>query len=122
MATEIMFFLNGTLRNDISSTLPTDNNSYFYPSASLSFIATEAIDALKNSDVLSYWKLRASYAKVGSDANPYNLVPTFGAGAGFPYGSTAAFSLSNTTPNPNLKPSLLHLTNLVQNYLLLKTN
>ncbi|PWS27972.1 SusC/RagA family TonB-linked outer membrane protein [Pedobacter yonginense] len=97
-------FLNGTLRNDISSTLPKDNNSYFYPSASLSFIATEAIDALKNNDVLSYAKFRASYAKVGSDANPYNLVPTFGAGAGFPFGSTAAFTLSNTTPNPNLKP------------------
>lgn len=97
-------YLNGTLRNDISSTLPKDNNSYFYPSASLSFIATEAIDALKNSDVLSYAKFRASYAKVGSDANPYNLVPTFGAGTGFPFGSIAAFTLSNTTPNPNLKP------------------
>lgn len=97
-------YLNGTLRNDISSTLPKDNNSYFYPSASLSFIATEAIDALKNSDVLSYAKLRASYSKVGSDASPYNLVPTFGAAAGFPFGSIAAFTLSNTTPNPNLKP------------------
>jgi len=97
-------FLNGTLRNDISSTLPKDNNSYFYPSASLSFIATEAIDALKNSDALSYAKFRLSYAKVGSDASPYRLVPTFGAGSGFPFGSIAGFTLSNTTPNPNLKP------------------
>lgn len=97
-------YLNGTLRNDISSTLPKDNNSYFYPSASLSFIATEAIDALKNNDILSYAKFRASYSKVGSDAAPYNLVPTFGAASGFPFGSIAAFTLSNTTPNPNLKP------------------
>lgn len=97
-------YLNGTLRNDISSTLPKDNNSYFYPSASLSFIATEAIDALKNNDILSYAKFRASYSKVGSDAAPYYLAPTFGAASGFPFGSIAAFTLSNTTPNPNLKP------------------
>jgi TonB-linked SusC/RagA family outer membrane protein len=99
-------FLNGTLRNDKSSTLPKDNDSYFYPSGSLSFVATEAIDALKNNDVLSYAKFRLSYAKVGSDANPYSLVPTFASNtaAGFPYGSIAAFTLSNTTPNANLKP------------------
>jgi TonB-linked SusC/RagA family outer membrane protein len=97
-------YLNGTLRNDRSSTLPKNNNSYYYPSASLSFIPTEGIEALKNSDILSYAKFRASYAKVGSDAGPYRLVPTFGAAGGFPYGSLAAFTLSNTTPNPNLKP------------------
>ncbi|RZK59615.1 MAG: SusC/RagA family TonB-linked outer membrane protein [Pedobacter sp.] len=97
-------YLNGTLRNDISSTLPKDNNSYLYPSASLSFVATEAIPSLKDNDILSYAKLRASYAKVGSDASPYSLVPTFGAAGGFPYGSLAAFSVSNTTPNPALEP------------------
>ncbi|MFD0942151.1 SusC/RagA family TonB-linked outer membrane protein [Pedobacter boryungensis] len=97
-------FLNGTLRNDISSTLPKDNNSYFYPSTSISFIPTEAFSALKNNKILSYAKLRASFAKVGSDANAYSLVPTFGAAAGFPFGSLAAFTLSNTTPNPTLKP------------------
>jgi TonB-linked SusC/RagA family outer membrane protein len=97
-------YLNGTLRNDISSTLPKDNNSYYYPSASISFIPTEAISSLKNSDILSYAKIRASFAKVGSDANPYSLAPTFGAAGGFPFGSLAAFTLSNTTPNPNLKP------------------
>lgn len=97
-------FLNGTLRNDISSTLPKGNNSYWYPSASLSFVATEAIESLKGSDILSYAKLRASYAKVGSDASPYSLQPTFGAASGFPFGSLAAFTLSNTTPNPALEP------------------
>lgn len=97
-------FLNGTLRNDISSTLPKDNNSYLYPSVNLSFIPTAVIEGLKNNDILSYAKFRISYSKVGSDALPYRLQPTFGPGTGFPFGSLAAFSLSNTTPNPNLKP------------------
>jgi TonB-linked SusC/RagA family outer membrane protein len=97
-------FLNGTLRNDISSTLPEDNNSYFYPSVNLSFIPTSAIESLKDNDVLSYAKIRASYSKVGSDAAAYSLQPTFGPATNFPYSSLAAFSLSNTTPNPNLKP------------------
>lgn len=97
-------YLNGTLRNDISSTLPKENNSYLYPSVNTSFILTEAIESLKDSKILSYAKLRASIAKVGSDTNPYNLLPTFGVAGGFPYGALAGFSLSNTTPNPNLKP------------------
>lgn len=97
-------YLNATLRNDISSTLPKNNNSYFYPSVNLSFIPTMAIEALKDNEVLSYAKIRASYSKVGSDASPYRLEPTFDPGTGFPYGSNAAFTLSNTTPDPNLKP------------------
>ncbi|MDQ7948795.1 MAG: SusC/RagA family TonB-linked outer membrane protein [Pedobacter sp.] len=97
-------FLNGTLRNDISSTLPKNNNSYLYPSASLSFIPTAAFDGLKGNQALSYLKLRASFAKVGSDASAYSLVPTFESGTGFPFGSLAAFSIDDTTPNPNLKP------------------
>ncbi len=97
-------FLNATLRNDRSSTLSPQNRSYWYPSASLSYLLTESIPQLKNSDALSFAKLRASYAKVGSNANPYSLQPTFSPGSGFPYGSAASFSLSNTFPNPNLQP------------------
>lgn len=81
-------FLNVTGRNDWSSTLPKDNNSYFYPSASISLILTEALNM--ESDVLTYAKIRAGYASVGSDApaeflnrtfsvgNPYNGVPVIG--------------------------------------------
>ncbi|RZK14945.1 MAG: SusC/RagA family TonB-linked outer membrane protein, partial [Flavobacterium sp.] len=79
-------FLNATARNDFSSSLPKDNNSYFYPSVSGSFIITEALKL--DSKVLNFAKLRAAYAKVGNDApaefinvtfdqgNAYNNTPT----------------------------------------------
>ncbi|WDF55270.1 SusC/RagA family TonB-linked outer membrane protein [Mucilaginibacter sp. KACC 22063] len=97
-------FLNATLRNDNASTLPKVNSSYWYPSASLSYIFTQSIPSLKNSDVFSYGKLRGSFARVGRNADPYNLLPTFSPGSGYPYGSAASFSLSNRFPNPGLKP------------------
>ncbi|GAB4015617.1 SusC/RagA family TonB-linked outer membrane protein [Spirosoma migulaei] len=58
-------------RADQSSTLPQANNTYFYPSASVSFVPTDAFKV--NSDVLSYAKVRASAARVGRDADPYLL-------------------------------------------------
>ncbi len=61
-------FLNVTGRNDWSSTLDPEFNSFFYPSASLSYVFT---DHLKAPDWFSYGKLRASYAKIGKDASPY---------------------------------------------------
>ena len=63
-------FLNITGRNDWTSTLPIDNRSYFYPSVSGSLIFTEFT---KNIPWLSYGKLRASWASVGSDEQPYQL-------------------------------------------------
>ena len=64
-------FLNITGRNDKSSTLPKDNNSYFYPGISTSFIFSDAFNL--DGDVLSYGKLRGSFAQVGSDEAPYQL-------------------------------------------------
>src|SRR6187397_174205 len=64
-------FLNGTLRNDWSSTLPVENMSYLYPSVSGSVIVTDALGIKSN--VLDYAKIRAGWAKVGRDAAPYSL-------------------------------------------------
>jgi len=61
-------YLTVTGRNDWSSTLPLDNRSYFYPSVSGAFVFTEL---LPKNDVLSFGKIRASWAQVGKDANPY---------------------------------------------------
>lgn len=95
-------YLDVTARNDWSSTLPDDNNSYFYPSASLSFVLSE-LPALNNLDFLSFAKVRASYAEVGNDADPYQLldvfepqVPNF---AGNP-----RYAVPNDQNNPELKP------------------
>ncbi len=63
-----MLYLTVTGRNDWSSTLPVENRSYFYPSVSGSFVFTEL---MPKSDILSFGKLRASWARVGKDANVY---------------------------------------------------
>lgn len=61
-------FLTLTARNDWSSTLPVENNSYFYPSVSGSFVFTEL---MPRNPILSFGKVRASWARVGKDGNPY---------------------------------------------------
>lgn len=63
-------YITVTGRNDWSSTLPIDNRSYFYPSVSGSFVFTEL---LPKNNVLSFGKIRASWARVGKDADPYSL-------------------------------------------------
>ena len=94
--------VEGTARNDWSSTLPAGNNSYFYPSLNTSIVATDALPALKNK-VISYLKLRASTAKVGNDADPYKLRTTY-TGLSTKFGSLPQFTLQNALANADLKP------------------
>lgn len=68
-------FVNATGRNDYSSSLPVNNNSYFYPSVNTSLILTDAFNI--ESNVLTFAKVRASYAKVGNDAPAEFLNNTF---------------------------------------------
>ncbi|WP_194777238.1 SusC/RagA family TonB-linked outer membrane protein [Pararhodonellum marinum] len=63
-------YLNVTGRNDWSSTLPKANRSFFYPSVSMSYIFTETFRP-SSPKILSYGKVRASFAEVGKDANPF---------------------------------------------------
>ena len=63
-----MIYLTATGRNDWSSTLPLENRSYFYPSVNGSFVITEL---LRNNSILSFGKVRASWAQVGKDANAF---------------------------------------------------
>lgn len=93
-----MLYLDVTGRYDISSTLPKNNNAYFYPSASLSFVFSE----LMRSDILSFGKLRLNYAEVGSDAPPLSILDNFGLGT--PFQGVALASASNTKRNAELKP------------------
>lgn len=92
-------FLGITARNDWSSTLPPDNRSYFYPSASLGFIATEAFDI--KSDFLSFAKFRASWAKVGGDTDPYQLTRNYSASI---FNSISLFAPASTLPPTDLQP------------------
>ncbi|WP_299318459.1 SusC/RagA family TonB-linked outer membrane protein [uncultured Maribacter sp.] len=98
-------FLDVTGRNDWSSALATpfsvDNTSFFYPSVSSSFILSEVVDLPK---AISFAKLRASWAQVGNDTNPYQTTGAFVAQT--PFNGQPTFSNSNTIANANLQPEL----------------
>ena len=64
------YFLEGTVRGDKSSTLPSGNNVYVYPSVSASIVFSEY---LKSKNIINYGKIRASFAQVGSDTDPSTL-------------------------------------------------
>ncbi|HEX5437076.1 MAG TPA: SusC/RagA family TonB-linked outer membrane protein [Gemmatimonadaceae bacterium] len=96
--------VEGTARNDWSSTLPKATNSYFYPSFNTSIILTNALPGLK-SNVLSYLKLRGGIARVGAAADPYSLLTTYN-GQSDKFGSLPQYTLSNNIANANLKPEL----------------
>ena len=95
-------YLDASLRNDVSSTLPIKNNSYIYPSVTGSFIFSEL---LKSQKWLSFGKLRLGYAMVGNDTDPYQIHDTY-----VHYGridganGASAYVLNETFKNPNLKP------------------
>ena len=93
-------FLNATARNDFSSSLPKDNNSYFYPSVSGSFIITEALKL--DSKVLNFAKLRAAYAKVGNDAPAEFINVTFDQGNA--YNNIPTIRNNSFLPDPNITP------------------
>ena len=96
------FTVEGTARNDWSSTLPKGNNSYFYPSVNASIVLTDAIPSLKN-NVLTYMKLRGGTARVGNDAPAYSLFTTY-TGNPSHYNGQPLFSLGNSLLNPDLRP------------------
>lgn len=110
-------FLTLTGRNDWSSTLPLDNNSFFYPAVTGSVIVTDALDM--SSGVLPFLKVRAGWSEVGNDTDPYQLNPVYlindflitspSPTAALPFtpvgGATVpGATLSNIERDPNLKP------------------
>lgn len=96
-----MAFLTFRARNDWSSTLPKDNQSFFYPAVEGSFIVTE-LPFLQGNDIVSYFKVRGAIAEVGKDATPLatsaTLQATESIGGGFRFGFSG--------PNPAIKPEM----------------
>lgn len=98
--------LSLTARNDWSSTLPVDNRSYFYSSASLAVVVTDALGL--ESNILNYAKLRISGAQVGNDTDPYQLdfqffpvaqaTGQYGLNVNFPFGGRLGFGAANQLP------------------------
>ncbi|NQU34748.1 MAG: SusC/RagA family TonB-linked outer membrane protein [Bacteroidetes bacterium] len=96
-------FVDFSVRNDWSSTLPIENSSYLYPSVSLSGVITEMFDI--ESDVLSFAKVRGSWAQVGGDTDPYALSPTISFGSSWNADPKLLnLAVPNTLPNSTLKP------------------
>jgi TonB-linked SusC/RagA family outer membrane protein len=107
-----LLFLEATARNDWSSTLPVQNNSFFYPSVSGSFVFSELLKSTGITDVLNYGKLRSSWAQVGNDTDPYQLLNTFGrtvvngnfGNTTFPFNGVPGLIAGTTIGNAQLKP------------------
>lgn len=107
-----MVFLGLTARNDWSSTLPLDHNSFFYPGITGSFVFTELFE---NKDVLSFGKVRLAWGKTGNDAAPYLVYSSYvqgyannsySAATSFPIGGVNAYKLANTIGNSSLEPEM----------------
>lgn len=97
-----LLYLDATLRGDQSSTLPTSNNVYVYPSFSGSFVFSEL---LKANRILPYGKLRMSWAQVGSDTDPYQLGLVYTKSKYTYPGYTIGYINNNVIPNKALKPT-----------------
>jgi TonB-linked SusC/RagA family outer membrane protein len=96
-----IIYLTATGRNDWSSTLPIENRSYFYPSVSGSFVFTQL---LHNNNILSFGKIRASWAQVGKDANPYATLTYVN--SPITIGSYTGIGNQYVNGNPFLKPEI----------------
>lgn len=106
-------FATVTGRNDWSSTLPIDNRSYFYPSVSGAFAFTQLLQDLDvmNNDILTFGKIRASWARVGKDTNPY-VTSTYLWPVGTYIGGVSGVGHHWQRGNANLKPEITESTEL----------
>jgi TonB-linked SusC/RagA family outer membrane protein len=105
--------LEFTGRNDRTSVLALNHNTFFYPGISGSLVLSDAISILKDSPVLSYLKFRGAWNKTGNaDIDPYQLAATFSQTSGFPYGTLPGFTANNVTYDPNLEPEFINNTEL----------
>ena len=93
-------FLTLTGRNDITSSLSDENRSFFYPSASLSYVFS---DSFKLPAFINQSKLRLSYSRIGKDAQPYSTANGFSNYTGLPTG-VLGVTLSSNLGDPNLRP------------------
>lgn len=100
------YYLEGTVRGDRSSTLPSSNNTYIYPSVSGSIVFTNFIKNSNIKNVFSFGKVRTSWAKVGSDTDPYQLALNYATGKYSYPGFTIGMINNYTQPNSDLKPTM----------------
>lgn len=98
-----LIYLELSVRNDWSSALPQDNNSYLYPMVGTSFVFSELLGA---NSFISFGKVRYSFAQVGSDLGAHQINSVYDAPATGFYGSIPSLSVQNILRNAELKPQL----------------
>lgn len=106
-------YLDVTARNDWSSTLPKDNNSYFYPGATLSWIFTNTFNL---GDAITFGKLRAAYGKTGNDPSAYLTEAVYTQGysnaylsdtdLGFPFNGYNGYMATASLASGSLQPEM----------------
>lgn len=97
-----------TGRQDRTSVLSMNNNSYFYPGVNVALRVSDLVGPLRNNSAISFVKLRGSWNKTANaDIAPYSLAGTFSRMYGFPYGNLAGFTANNTTYDANLSPEFI---------------
>jgi TonB-linked SusC/RagA family outer membrane protein len=97
-----IYFIDASMRQDVSSALPVDNNAYAYPSISGSVVFSELLKWKS----LSYGKIRASYAVAGFDLAPYQTGTSFNLGTVYTGTTTInPLTVPDVLNNPNIKPS-----------------
>jgi TonB-linked SusC/RagA family outer membrane protein len=96
-----LVYVEGTARMDKSSSLPSDNNTFVYPSVAASLILSE-LGGLKDATWLDFAKLRVNYAEVGLGTDAYRTSSTYTQGTN--WGSMSLFSVNSILQNPDLLP------------------
>ena len=112
-----ILFLEGSAREDWSSTLPLSDNNFFYSGITLSYLFTEM---LPKNDFLTFGKVRLAYGKTGNDASPYYTTTSYDQAYAdgyygydiekFPMNSTNSFIASTTAGSTSLKPEMTYET------------
>lgn len=114
-------FLHVAGRQDFTSTLPAEDNSYFYPSIGVSAVLTDIIPTLEG-DVLNYLKLSASNSTVYNDLSPFQINEVFvqqdanNQNLAFPYGTVNGFALNSITVDPNIQKEKLNTTEVTASF------
>lgn len=103
-------FLNVTGRQDYTSTLPSGDNSYFYPGVGVTVILNEAIPAINDISFISMIKLTANNSTVYKDLDPYEVNERYLQSTSFPYGDINGFYLSNVAVDEGIQKEKLNST------------
>ncbi|MCD6543018.1 MAG: SusC/RagA family TonB-linked outer membrane protein, partial [Flavobacteriaceae bacterium] len=107
-------YFNFAGRFDKTSTLPSEDNGYFYPAYGLSFVLSDAVSSIRDSG--TYIKLTATNSTVYNDLSPYEINESYSQSGGFPFGSLNGFAQSGTAIDSAIKKEKINTTEFGANF------